>query len=717
MRSLTALIAALALAPSTASAHQTVGWISPSGLDFVAEQVPSYVPDHLAPPAITQQLFTCLGRPVTATQRDTQVDVQVNRFKLSVPRDGVLRLDLGLSVWANGELYVDNPYACFGEATCQDDLSIWDAGAVIDFDVSVDAAGRPRVRLAKVDLQLLPDDIYFALSDCAIDDVVNWVVDFGKDWFLDFLLDKVEEIAAAQLEPMLEEMLAGFTSYQGSLGIASFRAQLDDIDARTSGVTLGADVDIYNDYPAATCIGHDPGEPGSHSGSAPNFASGMQSHLGVAVNLGLVDDALYQVWRNGLVCLDQDGLANLGFELPVDLITGLLPGFVPGTTLTLEASLAEPPRVSSRDGSDAELTLTIRGMTVDLTGHIPDGTTRGLHVELDASATASVAVDPSINALVLQIGGASIDRFVMEDQVGATEMGFDAARLREVIEKRMMPRILDQLGRMPMTGPVFNFADYYLLLRQVRTSSSHLIANADLFRAPANDHTAPGTALVGRPGALANPTTALFRVRGQDDLVPEDLLRYRVVVNGEARPPSWVKQFTVGEAGVTATYDVAVSALDLAGNEDPTPERASVTVDGIAPAIKLLGERHRELSDTRVHFEWSMSDDLTAAAAMTAHVALYRVDDASDWTSNHLVGTVVMAPGQTACELDLEPGALYRVEVSVTDEAGNQSTASMMTELAGGGGCSAGGGRGSAGLGLLLGLAALLAMRRRRAAR
>jgi hypothetical protein len=49
----------------------------------------------------------------------------------------------------------------------------------------------------------------------------------------------------------------------------------------------------------------------------------------VAVNLGLLDDALYQVWRNGLVCLDADKLANLGFELPVDLITGLLPGFVP----------------------------------------------------------------------------------------------------------------------------------------------------------------------------------------------------------------------------------------------------------------------------------------------------------------------------------------------------------------------------------------------------
>ncbi|HTM22169.1 MAG TPA: hypothetical protein VL172_16730, partial [Kofleriaceae bacterium] len=315
MRSLTTLAALCLLAPS-AGAHETTAWISPSGLDFVAEQVPGYVPTYLAPPPMTKDLFSCLGREVTATQSDTQVDLSVDAFAMSVPRDGVLRLDLTMSTWADGQLYVDNPYACFGSATCQDELGIWGARAIIDFDVSVDADGTPRVRLANVDLQVAPEDIYFALSDCAIDDVVNWVVDFGKDWFLDFLLDKVEDVAQAQLEPVLEEMLAGFTSYQGTLGIASFAAELNNIQARATGITLGADVDIFSTYPGATCIGDDPGEPGSHGGGAPDLSAGPATHLGVSVDLGLLDDALYHVWRNGLTCLDQDKLANLGVELP-----------------------------------------------------------------------------------------------------------------------------------------------------------------------------------------------------------------------------------------------------------------------------------------------------------------------------------------------------------------------------------------------------------------
>ncbi len=710
---LTCLATALALAaPTPASAHETVAWMSPGGLDFVAEQVPTYVPTYLAPPAMTQQLFMCLGRPVTATQRDTQVNLEVDDFALSIPRDGVLRLDLTMSVWGDGELYVDNPYACFGEATCQDSLSIWGARAVIDFDVTLGRDGRPDVELSQVDLQLSPDDIYFALSGCAIDDVVNFVVDFGKDWFLDYLLGKVEEIAAAKLEPMLEEMLAGFTSYQGTLGIASFDAELERVDVRGSGITLGADVDLTSSYDAATCIGDDPGEPDSHGGDTPDLA-GADTHLAMAVNLGMLDDALYHFWRNGLVCLDQDKLANLGFELPVELITGLMPGFVPGTEVTLDAYLAEPPRVTGKDGSDAELTLIIEGMTVDLIGHLPDDTTRGLHVEVDASATARIAVDPSINALVLEIAGTRIDRLIMDDQIGASEIGFDEARMQQVLENRMIPKLMEELGRMPMTGPVFNVADYYLLLRQVRTTDSHVVANVDLFRAPAEDWNPPATAIVDRPGPLANPSTARFRVRAADEEIPEELIRYRVTVNGQVAEPTWVKQFTVGEVGVTATYNVAVAAVDLHGNEDPSPALATVQVDGITPHVKLLGERHRETTETTLHLEWTMSDDLSDPSAMPVHVAVYRVDDRSDWTTADLEQEHELAPGTTAIDLELGADTLYRVEVTAADEAGNETVASLTIQLPDAGGCSATGGRGAPGFALLLAVAALVSIRRR----
>jgi uncharacterized protein (TIGR03382 family) len=273
--------------------------------------------------------------------------------------------------------------------------------------------------------------------------------------------------------------------------------------------------------------------------------------------------------------------------------------------------------------------------------------------------------------------------------------------------------MLEELGKMPMTGPVFNFADYYVLLRQVHTTDSHLVAAADLFRAPAEDWNAPATALVDQPGPLANPDTAVFRVRAADEEIPEELIRYRVRINGVAAEPTWVKQFEVGEVGVTADYTVSVTALDLAGNEDPTPVTATVKVDGIAPHVKILGERHRELSDTELHIEWSMSDDLTQTSAMPVTVMIYEVGDRDDWTTADLVGKRILDPGTTALDLSLEPGTLYRIEVHATDEAGNDTLASMMTQLQGGGGCNAGGGH-SASLLFLLGVVALVVARRRR---
>lgn len=705
--------AALGLVSTEAAAeHDLTAHVSPAGIEFVEAQVPSYVPTHLEPEAITQTLFTCPGgRPVIATQHDTSVDLEVHDVDLSMPASGVLRMDITLSVVAEGKAFLENPFLCYGETTCNDLFSIDHGRAVVDFAVSA-AGGQPRVAVSAVDLMIGPDDIDLTLSGCTIDDVLNWVIDFAKNWFLDYLVAQVEEVATTALSPVLEELVGGFTRFDGNVGIADFSAALDSIGVRTDGITAVAQADLTSPLPPVACVGADPGEPGAHSGTAPDLRSGAGAHLGVAVNLGLIDDALYHAWAGGMTCVSSGELAAQGIDLHLDHLAVLLPGLPPGAEMSLEAHLARPPRVVGGNRSDAELTVLVEGAVIEITAAGPDGILTRLLIELDASASGRIGLEPGINALTLEMTGAVIERLEVEEAYGG-EIAFDVARLHQLLEDFVLPRLFAELSAIPVTGPVFGLADYYLILRDLGASSSHVWAKTDLFRAPADDRTAPRTEIVRQPVGVANPKNALVLVSGSDAEVPAELLRYRVTIDGRSAEPSYVRAIEVGGPGVTATYDVHVAALDLAGNEDPQGVRAQVTVDGITPEVALHGDRMRETASRSVELAWTMADDYTETARLRPRLAVYRMTDATDSLSAELVEVIDLAQGASKTTADLAPGELYRLEIVIADEAGNEIRSSALVEVTGGGGCNAGGRGAPAGFALLL-LAALVAARRPR---
>jgi hypothetical protein len=109
---------------------------------------------------------------------------------------------------------------------------------------------------------------------------------------------------------------------------------------------------------------------------------------------------------------------------------------------------------------------------------------------------------------------------------------------------------------------------------------------------------APNTRITGKPDGIANPKTAILSFDGSDDQVPGQLIQYKVTVDGESAEPSFVKQATIGEVGVTKTYQVEVAAVDLSGNVDPSPESVELLVDGIAPGLAIRGKRSTDRPPT-----------------------------------------------------------------------------------------------------------------------
>ncbi|HET6613267.1 MAG TPA: hypothetical protein VFG83_14820 [Kofleriaceae bacterium] len=729
MKSVAATFAAIALfavlprAARAEGAHDVTGWLSPSGIDFVEQTIPSMVPNPLPVPDLTKKVTSCPfggeANDTYVTQSDTRAVLSILATEITSPAPGALRVDLRFSLHANGQFDIKG--SCVPDAVCADRADIDEGRVIVDFTVGTDH-GLPQVTVTNVKLEANKEDLSIDIDECGwTGDVADFAIDHAKDWFLGFILAKAGDIARDKIGPMLEDTVAGFSSFEGSLLVLDYKAQLESLDASADGLVIGAEADITSDTSPAACIEDDPGDPLPAAGDVPDLSAGTPADLGVAVNLGLLNDVFYHVWRAGLLCLTDDTLKFYGVDLPLDQLAGsMLPGFAPGTDFSLAIHMSSPPRVYGENGDTAVVTLVAKGLTVDLIGEEPGGHEGKIHLEADIEAHAAIGLDPGAGTITAKVRSVDITRLDIDDQVGATKIGFDVAGIRELLENTLLPSVLGKLGAIPLTGSIFHFGNFYLLLRDARTTESHLIAKADLFAAPADDSTVPETAITASPEGWVSPKNAHLLLSGSDAEIPAELLRYRVIVDNIAKDPSFVRDVVIGKAGVTATYMVVASAMDLAGNEDPTPISVEVKVDGIAPHATIIGDRVRKATGTRATFEWKLSDDITPAEEIVPTVRIYRVNDHTDGTDTTLVAEGELAPGTTAASFDIAAGDLYRVEVTARDGAGNESVASLLVTSDAEGGCAIAAAGTSTGTGTalvwMIGIALGLAMVRRRRA-
>jgi MYXO-CTERM domain-containing protein len=317
----------------------------------------------------------------------------------------------------------------------------------------------------------------------------------------------------------------------------------------------------------------------------------------------------------------------------------------------------------------------------------------------------------------------AIDRLEIVDEVGLEELGFDFARIQQLLEDRVLPKVMEELGRVPMTGPVFGgIANTYAILREVRTTESYLVAKADLFRAPAYDPTAPNTFIAEAPDRVVTPHDAAILLGGNDAEIPSELLRYRVSIDGVSSEPTYVRQVKVGAEGVTKTYRVEARAIDLAGNEDATPADVDVTVDGVLPEVRIETLLKGEIDTATPELAWTADDDLSPPSAIGGRIKTFDITDYGSPTEHDAFD---FEPGDTATVLELRPGHEYRLVITVKDEAGNEGSEALVFSVspdaeAPGAGCACSaaapaGGASPVAPGLLLAGLALVAVRRRRA--
>lgn len=341
--------------PSTALAEHPAGAViedaatidvSPDGFNAITGILPDLIPTDIDIPEVSESDPGALGQcwlgGYEFSLTNAWVDIGINNAEL-VPRPGRLDLLVDLNVQVNDptdkfRLYVEAE--CIGDA-CYGYVQPFNAQVTttLGLDVVTGADGKPTIDATvgqlSLDYDLSGTDIQ--IDDCfigTIEDVLNF---FGLSIFdlilsvaSGFIDDTVSDFGP-EIEALLEDALGAAVIDQEvdldgvvmDLGLYPAEIDIDD-----PGVRIWMDGYTAVDG-AADCVAeYDPGASLATPTDPPDLADVAALSPGYHAGLHLSDDfgnqALYSLWRGGLLCQTVDEELT-GFPLDTSIL-GLMAG-------------------------------------------------------------------------------------------------------------------------------------------------------------------------------------------------------------------------------------------------------------------------------------------------------------------------------------------------------------------------------------------------------
>lgn len=709
MRALTALTLLL-LAPAAASAQDFGARVTPSGIDQLTTVAMSHVPEELAIEPLDRELYDCPGDgAITAHVPETTIELGWHELELRTV-DGALIVRTVLDVDVANTLTLDNPYACFGEAMCDLSASVRDLEVEVELAASTGPEGGIEFHGAEVALDLTAEDLDIDSENCLVGDVATWLFNAVESWALDLVMPRLESMLSERLSAALTELMGdtlGLTIERAGFSIEGWLESLDL--SRSDGVTVGGDAMVTWTGPArwhedAPDVDGPDGEP---------LPSRFGGQLQVAASDRLVNEALYEAWRGGMISrllADNSQSIALGTDGVVQQI-----GLPEGTSIDIELDIERPLVASFGRVAPDVAEVQLRELHVMVSVVPPTGEASRFDLFVDGSAAAELTVDPAIGGLVLDLHDLQIARLELE--AGNHQLEMDPARLRTFVCETVTPMLSDRLSGLPVAPALHPIAGTFLHVTALESEGGWQRVGVDMHLPDLSDIEPPDTSLV-EPTNLLPAGTARFEVRGTDDSTPEPLLRYRAWLDGE--PLGDGEPSSLREVRFDATdgdHVLEVAAVDLNGNEDPVPVIHGFVVDGTPPELTVTESPGAVVVEPNVRLRWQASDAQSAVVESRWILRAIAEDGSAQVVQESPFGADRGAVDIATTTLD--GGDLYEVEIVVRDAAGNVTSQAFGFGLHPSlvsNGCAVSAGRTQAGpvAALALAFAALLFVRRRR---
>ena len=459
--------------------------VTPEGFDAVTGVIPSFLPGDIALDSLGDEYDGALGQCWLGGYgyevSNMFIDIEIPYASI-VPQNGYLDLTFDIQVAINDS---SNPFYIWTTLECIDstcDAYVEPFVATINTHIDMQVVEGPdgpmldaNVGDLNLSYDLTGDNIN--LSGCALATVNNILDFFGLNLFdivLSFAGGFIDD-AIGDFAPQIEELL------EDSFGAANIEQEIDlggvvatlqiypgDVEIRPDGMRLSMDGSM--DADAAECVAQwDPGGSARVEGDLPAIGApgdGVDSgqHLGLLMSDEFGNQALYAIWRAGLLCQVVDEELT-GFSMNTALmslfigddagstIAGLFEAPAPLLILTRPEA---PPTLVYNGPNDVVVALEQLGL--DFYGELDFRNARLMGVDLQTDVGINLPFDGTTGALAIEVGlsGEDLVPTVVSNEFAP---GTDAAvgtAIKGLFDTLVAPILADQLGDLAFNLPGFD---------------------------------------------------------------------------------------------------------------------------------------------------------------------------------------------------------------------------------------------------------------------
>lgn len=672
------------VAPRAALAgdNDVVVRLSESGLNFVGTQLVSELPPSFAVPQGGTKLMDCPGTtPSELLFENVAANIVVDPKSVSVTaqNDGRFSIAFTVSSDGGGDVRLSRQYGCSGASLrCDISFSAQNGRVMAQMRPQINAQ-RLQVQDISVDMDL-PDSNFqlYARSCERSQTLVNMVLLSAKSLVKEQVLKSIQEYGRKQLAPQMERAMAALgqrVRVEGQMGNYSVSAVPHSVGVDANGVGIGFGIGVHPDARAGCTLGSDAPLPPV---SAPPTIVADKDHMLVSVSRRMLTQTLTSVWRGGLLCFPYERILELNLPSEVLSFVGIFLG-MPRVT-RLDTWVAAGPRVEFVEQAEDQVDLIVPDLRVVLEGYSATGLPARIEVSIDARLRMRINFDPAARSVVAEF----IDIFYDNMALSApAELGVRKAVIISILDKYVTPAIRAQLQSivalpsvLHKTGGILDA--YFLHATRFERVGDFLTGHVKIFRRPDTDRFPP-TVNWGASFPRVVGKSPAFRLAGDDDSTPPELIRYRYRLDqGPWHPPDFSGLLRLRDLS-EGQHVLEVRAIDLADNESLNSAKAEFIVDSDAPSLRSTGPQEN-LPLASFSVPVMASDNVSSQSQIDVRALLERVhasgaDLVRDDGYRRGISGVVLN--------DLGIGE-YALTLSARDEAGNVSDPMTLTLISDG---------------------------------
>jgi len=650
---------AQAVCPPNAIPNALSGRLDVSAFSILKGPLLPKLPTNLVIPELPISPF--VGQTITPRQGKVTFVIHDINF---APEDKGVRVTVALDV--RGTASLDYQSIIFTNTVCDSAFSAVNVvfDAIIQPGVNDCVATFPFAELRVI---VAPADVVATLANCTNSgsiyaELLKLVQ--GSDWLVSMLASAVSSAITTMLPPIVDKLSQAFFSTDFNVPDAGLRFNIvpERVTTDTHGLTATFAADLVLDPVHASSCMPIGGELPDRSDLTPDAPIFSDSALSLVVSRPLLQRVLDNAWLTGWLCLDSK-------ELNIDL-GSYVAAVVPNAKVDFKIMSTTAPTLELAPEPGRHARLATDNLTATLSIQIGQGEPTVANAAVKASIQGDVGVSTTMRALTLQ--PREITASSVQVTVPGASLGISQESVSGFLQNLVLPAFGKKIGALPISSSVLLTAPFAFCVDRIEAAPGQVRADLSLWPIEAEDTVPPETKLA-HPPLRPSPADVVLDFASTDDMTPDKFIRHTVWVDGvrqEALTPGQ-RLVVVGVKGGVRSFKVV--AVDVAGNEDPTPFVTSVLVDDQAPVITIADAPLGGFdgAPTTVHF--GATDDRTSAGELTFRYTLGIVSRANEPDTMLVQGD--LASEHSVSFSDLPDAAFVRLTVFGKDAAGNEGSA------------------------------------------